>query len=73
MLANVTIFYFLPANVSAAFLVKMLENIYLCYIHSCMKYIHMVPMQYTTLKYLWNNIIILTRYNGCQDTLAEFS
>ena len=51
VLKSVTISHFLRYDVSYAVLVQMLANHWLRYIHSWMKEMRMVPMQYVILEY----------------------
>ena len=62
MLASVIIRYFLLDGVSYAGPVNVLANNCLSYMHSCMKEMLMVPMQYVTLENLRNNSLIVTKY-----------
>ena len=61
-LASVTTIYFLSDVFYNDGPVEMLENNRLPSIHSCMKEIRIVPIQYVTLEYYWNNNISLTHY-----------
>ena len=50
-LASVTIIYLLPYDISNTVPVRILANHHFRSINFCMKYIHMVPIQYETLYY----------------------
>ena len=62
MLESFTINYFLPYVISDAGPVNILDIRRLRSIHSWMKEIHVVPIQYVTLEFWPNDNLILTLY-----------
>ena len=63
MLENFTLSDFLLDGFSNAWSVQMLVNNRFRYIQSRMKKIHMVPLHYVSLEFLWNDYLIETHPN----------